>query len=253
MRVLIVEDELAAGQRLRKMISDLRPTYAILDQIESVQNAVNYFSQQECPDLVFMDIRLGDGLSFNIFQQVAVTCPVIFTTAYDQYAVRAFKVNSVDYLLKPIDGQELRDAIEKYEARNRPRLNLTEPALHELIANLQSPRYKDRFLVKSGKTLRYLLDKQVAMFYSEDGIAFVHDMEGNRLLIDGTLEYIESLVDPSQFFRINRKVLVHIQAVDSIRPHLNNRLKLETKPPPPFDLIVARERSGPFKKWVDQM
>ncbi len=253
MRVLIVEDEVAAGNRLRKMIQGIRPGYEILNQLGSVQGAVKYLDDNGCPELIFMDIRLGDGLSFGIFSQIEVTCPIIFTTAYNQYALRAFKVNSIDYLLKPIDPEELEAAITKYENLSGPSLQLTEATLQDLIRTLQTQKYKERFLVKSGKTLTYLVAEQIALFYSEDGLAFIRDMDGNRYLVDGTLEYIESLVNPNHFFRINRKALVHIQSVAAIRPHLNNRLKLDTRPAPPFDLIVARERSGLFKKWVDQM
>lgn len=253
MKVLIVEDELAAGKRLRKLIKDQRPYYDIIDQLESVESTVAHLVEKGCPDLVFMDIQLGDGLSFSIFNKVQVRCPIIFTTAYNQYALRAFKVNSIDYLLKPIDPDELEAAINKYEDLQNPGLHFSEDMVQSLIESLQTPKYKDRFLVKSGKTLTYLSVAQIALFYSEDGLAFTRDLAGNRFLIDGTLEYIDSLVDPSLFFRINRKALVHIQSIAAIHPHLNNRLKLDSKPPAPFDLIVARERSALFKKWVDQI
>ncbi len=251
MKVLIVEDEKAAGSRLVRMVREIRPHYQILTQLESVQNAVSYLSEQGCPDLIFMDIQLGDGLSFNIFNQIEVKCPIIFTTAFNQYALKAFKVNSIDYLLKPIDPQELALAIQKFEQLQFPATNFSPAMISSLIEAIQGQRYKDRFLVKAGKSLRYVTADQIAFFYSEDGLAFVLDRNGQRLMVDSTLESIESAVDPKKFFRINRKALVHIESIQRIHPHLNNRLKLDTDPGAPFDFIVAREKASSFKQWLD--
>ncbi len=250
MQVLIVEDEIAAGDRLEQLLREVRPHYEILAKVDTIGSCIQYLRSRSSPELMFLDIQLGDGLSFSIFSQVEVNCPVIFTTAYDNYALRAFKVNSIDYLLKPIDKEELIKAIEKYEKLNFQTLHLSEQVVAKLVSSVQS-KYRDRFLVKQGKLLRYLSTADVTLFYSEDGLTFVRDLQGQRFLVDGTVDAISSLVDPHVFFRINRKALVHLQGIQVIHPYFNSRLRIEMDPPAPFDLIVARDRVGSFKQWLE--
>ena len=251
MHVLIIEDELVAAERLKKMLLKIRPNYQVDGHIETVSAATKYLQANDPPDLIFLDIQLGDGISFNIFKEISVSCPIIFTTAFDQYTLQAFKLNSIDYLLKPIEHGALEDAINKFEALF-PRLNvMTTELAAQLLASLQQKKFKQRFLAKSGKSLIYLDAEKVCYFYSEDGVLFVKDLGGQRYIIDGTLDQMESSLDPDEFFRINRKVIVHIKAIRQIRPYLNSRLHVQCTENNGMDLIVSRERVGGFKKWLD--
>ncbi len=252
MKVVIIEDELAAARRLEDLIREIRPHYEIVQTLQSIRESVTWFAKNPGSDLLFMDIQLADGLSFNIFTQVDIIHPIIFTTAYDQYALKAFKVNSIDYLLKPIDELELIKALEKYEARQQTITPLSPEVAQVLLQSLHSGSYKSRFLVKSGKIIRYLNSDDIRYFYSEDGITFAKDATGHRHMLDATIEQIESSLDPRQFFRINRKIILHIKAVQSVQPHLNSRLAIKCVPDPAFSVIVARERAQAFKKWLDE-
>jgi len=250
--VLIIEDELIAAQQLESMILEIRPDYQIKDKLVSIRDVLDWFKQNENPDLIFMDIHLSDGLSFSIFNQIKIDVPIIFTTAYDQYALRAFKVNSIDYLLKPIEHEALKVSIEKYETWSNPSAALSPQLIDQLINSIGQKKYRSRYLVKSGTTLEYLTNAQICFFYSEDGIVFARSRENKRYLMDSSLDQLESIVDPSLFFRINRQVILHIQAIDAIHPYLNSRLKIDCITSKDFALIVARERSSSFKKWLDE-
>jgi DNA-binding LytR/AlgR family response regulator len=251
MQVLIIEDEAAAARHLTKLIKSVRPNAQIVATLQSVQQSVAWLDAQPAPDLVFMDIQLADGISFSVFTKTKVTAPIVFTTAFDQYALRAFKVNSIDYLLKPIDSNELEQAIGKYEQLRAPALALSAEIATTLLTSIQRPQFRSRFLVKAGKALEYLNTDDICYAYSEDGLTFLKDYTGKRYLVDQTLEQIESSVDPQAFFRINRKVLIHIRSVRSIHPYLNSRLLLKCDPAPEFELVVARDRASDFKKWID--
>ncbi len=251
MRVVIVEDEEGAARRLRTMLAEIREDYQVVSVLQSVTESVNWFNEHTQPDLVMMDIQLADGLSFSIFSQATIRCPIIFTTAFDQYAIRAFKVNSIDYLLKPIDAHELQLAIGKYERHRVPGPKLTSQLADQLLQSLNIREYKQRFLVKSGNALQYLDAHRVGFFYSEDGISFVRDCDNQRYIIDCSLDHLESVLDPTRFFRINRKIIVHIQSVEKIQPHLNGRWKLDSPQYRDIEMIVARDRSSGFKKWLD--
>ncbi|NND07988.1 MAG: response regulator transcription factor [Saprospiraceae bacterium] len=251
MKVVIVEDEHAALTRLKNLVTEIKPTYEIIHSMQGVHESVLWFTNNPAPDLLFMDIQLSDGLSFNIFNQVQITCPIIFTTAYDEYALRAFKVNSIDYLLKPIDDLELSKALAKHEARHLSAIPLYTDLAKEFLQAVHTASYKSRFLVKTGNTLKYLSTEDIGYFYSQEGITFAKSTDGKRHIVDTTLEQIEHAVDPKLFFRINRKVMLHIRAVESIHPHLISRLAVRCRPAADFTMIVARERVAPFKKWLD--
>lgn len=251
MRVLIVEDEVGAANRLQKMLLNIRPDYSVLGHLESISETVKYLESTPPPDLVFLDIHLGDGLSFNIFRKVRLESPIIFTTAFDKYTLQAFKVNSIDYLLKPLEEEALVQAIEKFESLY-PRVNIFSAQLaSQLMKSLDKKQFKHRFLAKSGKTLSYLETDNVCYFYSEDGVVFVKNLQGQRYIVDGTLDQMEGKLDPDQFFRINRKIIVHIKAIEQIRPYLNSRLHLQCTENSDMDLIVSRDRVSSFKKWLD--
>jgi DNA-binding LytR/AlgR family response regulator len=251
MRTLIIEDEIPAARRLEQQLKKLRPSAEILEVLDSVSAAINWFDQHPAPDLVLMDIHLADGLSFDIFGQTQVGGMVIFTTAFDQYALRAFKVNSIDYLLKPIVLEDLEAALLKFEHLSHPVKAPDQDLMAQLLQTLQSPHFKERFIVKSGNALSYIQANDLRWCYVEDSMLFARMNDGKRHLLDYTLEQFEQQLDPKSFFRVNRQVLVHIEAVKRMHPYFNNRLKLELYPICESEVIVSRDRVGDFKRWVE--
>lgn len=253
MKALIIEDEKPAARHLSNMVAQSNQGIEITDVLESVESAIQWFGAFEQPDLIFMDIQLADGLSFEIFEHVKIVKPIIFTTAFDQYALDAFKVNSIDYLLKPIDKQDLWRALEKYMAlhKNQSANHLPTPDYSPLLAALRPKKYKQRFLVKSGSVLLTLPVEDCAWFFTEDGLAFVLTRDGKRYVIDQNLDQLESTLDPSLFFRINRKFIVSIDAVKKIEPYFNSRLTLQLQPKTEMECLVSRDRVADFKEWLD--
>lgn len=252
MRILIIEDELPAARRIEKLIRQQRPQVEILAVIDSISEAVKWFAQNPAPELILMDIHLADGLSFDIFQSIKIQSMVIFTTAYDQYAIRAFKVNSIDYLLKPIDALELKNALDKYDQVRGNTASFDYSMLNGMLDNLKNRNYRERFLVKFGNAFTYIQAQEMRFCYAEDSLVFTRLADGKKYSLDHTLEQLEQLLNPTHFFRINRKILLHIDAVDKIHPYFNNRLKLELQPSPGFEIVVSRERVQDFKNWIDQ-
>lgn len=251
MKILIIEDEHFAAKRLRSLIRDKMHDAIILDDIDTVEDSVNWFQNNPCPDLVFMDIQLADGLSFQIFEKTKVECPVIFTTAYDEYALDAFKVNSIDYLLKPIEVEAFALAIDKYEKYYQSNLSTInwENVTHEIFSN--KIKHKQRFLIKTGQAYSYLDVKDINLVFSEGGMTFALKANNKKVVIDKTLDQVDRLLNPGQFFRINRKFLVPIASIEKIHPYFNSRLKLDLNFKQEDELIVSREKVGEFKKWVD--
>lgn len=253
MQILIIEDELPAARQLTKLIQKTRPQAEILPALDSIESAVAYLSDpDQAPNLIFMDIQLADGLSFDIFQQVKVTAPVIFTTAFDQYTLRAFKVNSIDYLLKPIEPEELSAALDKYENLYQSSPAISAELLHQLKNALTEPAYKERFLIKVGQQLIHLRTREVRYFFSEDSLVYAITEENRKHLIDFSLEQLEQLLPPSDFFRINRKIILHLEAIHKIYTYFNGRLKLELLPKQNLEAIVSRDRVPDFKNWLDR-
>jgi len=247
MKILLIEDELPAARQLAKLLLAHDPACQIIDTLDSVEGAVRWIRTFPSPDLVFMDIQIADGLSFDIFSQVEVAAPVIFTTAFDQYAVRAFKVNAVDYLLKPVDPEELKRALEKI----RNQRNASAAFDWKMLSGFfRKETYKDRFLVKTGQQLAFLATADIAFFRSSDGLTQAHTFAGKKFFVDNSLEELERLLDPRDFFRINRGITIRLDAIRKIHPHLNGRLKLETQPAAPEEVFVSRERAGDFKTWL---
>lgn len=251
MKVLIIEDEIPAAKRLRKLISQYCPEAKVMDVVDSVEGATQWLDTFEKPDLIFMDIQLSDGLSFDIFNQTEVISPVIFTTAYDQYALKAFKVNSVDYLLKPIDPEELQSAFAKFRNLHQQAQEYDRTAIQNLISSITQKGYKERFLVKVGQQLNYVQTKEIAYFYSEEGLVYAMTNTNRRHVLDYTLEQLQDVLDPKIFFRINRKIIVSVEAIHKIHTYFNSRLKLELLPRTELEAIVSRERVGDFKSWLD--
>ncbi len=252
MRTLIIEDERPAALRLSKLIKNCTPRAEIIEVIDSVEAAVKWLDTFEHPDLIFMDIQLADGLSFDIFQQTKITAPVIFTTAYDQYTLKAFKVNSVDYLLKPIDNEELVSAMAKFEKVFEKPQTYDQSVITQLLQNIQQKKYKERFLVKTGQQFSYIPIGNIAYFYSEDKIVCAQNNNGKRHILDYTLDQLEGCIDPDSFFRINRKFITKLSSIKKINTYFNSRLKLELQPVPASEVIVSRERVGNFKNWLDK-
>jgi DNA-binding LytR/AlgR family response regulator len=252
MKILIIEDELPAARRIEQLIRQQRSQVEVLAVIDSITEAVKWFAQNPAPELILMDIHLADGLSFDIFQSIQIQSMVIFTTAYDQYAIRAFKVNSIDYLLKPIDALELKSALDKYDQMRGQTSSFDYSMLNGMLDSLKNRNYRERFLVKFGNAFTYIQAQEMRFCYAEDSLVFTRLADGKKYSLDYTLEQLEQLLNPTQFFRINRKILLHIEAVDKIHPYFNNRLKLELQPSPGFEIVVSRERVQDFKNWIDQ-
>ena len=253
MKTLIIEDERPAAKRLEKLLAAHCPECEITEFLDSVETAVNWLLNNPAPDLIFMDIQLADGLSFDIFSKTEVRTPVIFTTAFDQYTLRAFKVNSVDYLLKPIDPEELKQAIEKYRNFYRQPETYDRRGIEKMLESvLQQQAYKERFLVKSGQQLNYIPVKDIAYFFSEDGIAFAQCTNGKKHIIEYTLDQLDNVLNPSEFFRINRQVILRPEAIQKIATWFNSRLKIEPLPKNDLNFVVSRDRVSSFKKWLDR-
>lgn len=252
MKILIVEDEPLAAAQLAAHIAALRPRAEIVAVCDTVRSVLEWSQNHKMPDLAFFDIQLGDGLSFEIFEKTDFNTPVIFTTAYDEYAIRAFKVNSIDYLLKPIDRNELKSALHKFDLLVPTAPSpITPDLLKEIAASIQRPTYKERFLVKTGTHLRAIASDEIQYFYSFEKGTFAKLSNGKDYLLDQSLESIEELVDPHQFFRINRKYLVALKAINDVVAYSNSRLKLNVQQANSDDLLVAREKVKAFKNWLE--
>ncbi len=252
MRLLIIEDEHFAAKRLRSLLSEALPESTIVGEIDSVEDAVQWLSSHIEPHLIFMDIQLADGLSFQIFEQVKVSCPVIFTTAYDEYALNAFKVNSIDYLLKPIEIAAFKQAIEKYKSHYAPN-SQRQPDWSAIAKDMMTPRdpYKKRFLIRSGQAFGYLPVDDIRYFYSDDGLSFAVNHNNKKAIIDKSLDSIIDSLDPTLFYKISRKHIVALSSIHKIHPHLNNRLKIELDLPSEEEFIVSRDKVKEFKNWLD--
>jgi DNA-binding LytR/AlgR family response regulator len=253
MNVLIIEDEPMAAQRLENLVKSLEPAVTILNKIDTVKRAVLWLQDNAAPDLIFMDIQLADGISFMIFEQCTIKSPVIFTTAYDEYALKAFKVNSIDYILKPVDKDELAGALTKFRALTRQ-----EPETKVLLSNIEqtiqmlTKKHKSRFVIKVGEHLKTVEVENILYFFSQDKTTFCCTTDNRNLILDYTLEQLEEMVDPARFFRINRKYLIAATAMQDIISYTNSRLKLLLKGSQDQDIIVARERVQEFKDWLDR-
>ena len=249
MKVVIIEDEKPAARRLSRMLNEIgiQP----IAMLHSVEEAVNWFTDNEHPDLLLLDIQLSDGLSFEIFDEIEVKSAIIFTTAYDEYALKAFKLNSVDYLLKPIDADELKNALHKFkEIHTTKKLNtITNQQLKELIfPNTNS--YKKRFTVKIGQHLKLISTNSIECFYSENKATYFSTNTNRNYLIDSTLEELETQLSPDLFFRVSRKYYVNINAIKDIISYTNSRLKIMLNTYNESEIIVSRERVKDFKNWI---
>lgn len=253
MRVLIIEDEMMAAERLEEMVHKAIPGVIILGILDSISRAVQWFAENEAPDLALFDIQLADGLSFEIFKQTEVSCPVIFTTAFDEYALKAFKVNSIDYLLKPIDAGELKAAIDKYRNIH----GHGDQPYHQAqqmndVLRLLTRQYKTRFLVRVGERIRSVPVEEIQCFYSMDKASYLQTTDDRHYAMDQSLEQIEAMVDPEKFFRVNRKFIIAFDAINDMISHSNSRFKIKLKLPTEETIIVSREKVKEFKGWLER-
>lgn len=253
MKILIIEDEPQAAKRLETLVHELLPSAHVLDKIDSVKKSVQWFKNNPPPDLALMDIQLADGISFQIFEQCEVKSPVIFTTAYDEYALKAFKVNSIDYILKPVDKNDLQAALKKLETLTNS-ADGTKKLLNSIgeVVQRLSKKYKERFVIKVGEHLRTIEVKDILYFHSQDKATFCCTADNRNHILDFTLEQLEDMIDPLAYFRVNRKYFVRAEAIQDIISYTNSRLRLVLKNSTDNDVIVARERVQEFKQWLDR-
>jgi DNA-binding LytR/AlgR family response regulator len=263
MNLLIIEDEPASALRLKKMVQELDPEIRVGEIIDSISSAVEYFRTHSAPDLVLMDIHLADGLSFEIFKEAEVNCPVIFTTAYDQYALQAFKVNSIDYLMKPVKKQELDTAVAKYRRHHKAKTgHQTSPedqamiipakALSDLAALLtqQQKEHLNRLVIRIGQQIKVLEVKDLAYFYIEEKIVFAVNFKGDRYPVDLSLDHLEEQLDPVRYFRINRGFIVSLESIEAMYTYSKARIKIRLKPRCELETITSTERSAGFRDWL---
>lgn len=261
MNLLIIEDEAASALRLKKMAGEIDPDIRVLEILDSISTSIEFFRSHPAPDLVLMDIHLADGLSFDIFKEVEVDCPVIFTTAYDQYAIQAFKVNSIDYLMKPIKKSELADSFAKYRrfsslASDKYQAHKPDNDLAQKLkdlASLLAPARKEtlkRLVIRIGQQIKVLDVKELAYFYIEEKIVFAVNVQGARYPVDLSLDQLEEQLDPGRYFRINRAFIVSLESIDSMYTYSKARIKIKLKPACELETITSTERSAEFRDWL---
>ena len=250
MNIIIIEDEKPAARLLQRKIEKLG--YGITTLLHSVEESLEWFQNNDHPDLIFLDIQLSDGLSFEIFEKIDIKSAVIFTTAYDEYALRAFKLNSIDYLLKPIDEEELATAISKFANQFQANSvsNLDFEAIKRMLVNPVSKEYRKRFSVKIGQQIKVIDVAEIECLYSENKGTYIHTSDNRDYLIDSSLEVVEAELDPKNFFRISRKYIIPLQSVKEIQLYSNSRLKISLPTYKADEVIVARERVSDFKEWL---
>ena len=250
MNIIIIEDEKPAARLLQRKVEKLGLQITTL--LHSVEESIHWFQNNAHPDLIFLDIQLSDGLSFEIFEHIEINSAVIFTTTYDEYALRAFKLNSIDYLLKPIDEEDLETAVNKFKARNNsaPSLSLDFEMIKKMLVNPIDRTFKKRFTIKMGQQLKMINIDEVECFFSENKGTYLHTFENRNYLLDSTLEQLETELDPQNFFRVSRKFIIPMKGIKEIQLHSNSRLKVILPSYKEDEVIVSREKVTDFKNWL---
>jgi two-component system response regulator LytT len=250
LNIIIIEDEKPAARLLQRKVEKLG--LKVTKMLHSVEESIDWFQNNSHPDLIFLDIQLSDGLSFELFEQMDIKSAVIFTTAYDEYALRAFKLNSIDYLLKPIDEDELSIAISKFKNQFQKNTisNLDFDAIKRMLINPVEKEYKSRFSVKIGQQLKVISVEEIECFYSENKGTYIHTIDNRDYLIDSTLEVVEAEINLKDFYRVSRKFIVPLKAVKEIQVYSNSRLKIILPTYKDDEVIVSRERVSDFKEWI---
>ncbi|GGH64030.1 two-component system LytT family response regulator [Filimonas zeae] len=252
MRVVIIEDERPNILRLKKLLAEIDATIEVVATLDTVTGSVAWFQENEAPDVALMDIRIADGLSFDIFPKVHVPCPVIFTTAYDEYAVRAFKVNSLDYLLKPVEKDDLQQALAKVNVAKEPQdANVLVQQLLELV-NKKQPAYRTRFMIPFRDGYKTVNVSEVDFIHYSHTITYLVLKDGNQLPISLTMEELEEQLNPEEFFRVNRQHIIHAGSIDSIQNYSGSKLRIVLKRDPQREIMVSREKVPVFKEWLDK-
>jgi DNA-binding LytR/AlgR family response regulator len=256
MKILIVEDEELAAKKIKKTLAEVDDTAEVIAVTESIQNTVNWLEDNPAPDLILMDIELSDGQSFEIFSRTKVKSAVIFTTSYDEFALKAFKVNSIDYLLKPVQKEELSAALDKfknmtgaYKPADKTELNM-DALVKELQQKLQPKDYRKRFLVKHGQKLVSIETDDIAYFFSDGRLNFFKTFDNRKFVVDYTMDELEDMLDPQRYFRISRSFYISVASIDQIHDYFGNRLLLQLKPTVDKETVVSREKVTDFKKWM---
>jgi two-component system response regulator LytT len=250
MKVLILEDETLAADKLESSLLELQPEWQIASRIKSIASAIEWLESNPHPDLIISDIRLLDGLCFEIFARVKVEKPVIFTTAYDQYAIRAFEVNSIDYLLKPVQKDKLKSALGKLQVPKDAPLPDYNEVLNFIKSNKTS--YKSRFMVRLGQRIVAVPSEKIAYFYSESKLTYIVTLDGKKFPLDQPLDELMDLLDPKRFFRANRQFIVAFDSIAEIHPYFKGRIKILLQPKSDEEIVISSDRTPEFKKWIDQ-
>lgn len=254
MKILLIEDEQLAREKLLTLLEKSNHNSTVVAVQESIDGTVDWLNANSMPDLIICDIHLTDGLCFNIFSQVEVTCPIIFATAYEKYAIQAFEVNSVDYLLKPVQLDRLNQALDKFQKLNQSS-NTDRTELYEefrKILSKENKNYKSRFLCKLGNKIKSIPTENIAYFYSANKMTFLLDKDQKRFPVNNTLDEIDQMLNPDNFFRLNRKYITHYEAISEIHPYFKGRLKLNLTPKQDDEIVVSTEKSPIFKAWLDR-
>lgn len=254
MKAIILEDEPLVAKDLQKLLTQIEPSIQIVAVLDSLQSSIEYFKMHDSPDLLLMDIQLSDGVSFDLLKHVDIQCPIIFTTAYNEYAIRAFKVNSIDYLLKPVDKIELQSALEKFKKLKSMHGSDIREQIHQAINQLtmsaEKNIYKERFMVHSGKSFLVVHYDNIAYFIKDTLIYLVTNDKQQFLTDFQTMEELEELLNPRLFYRANRQYIINAQAVDSFRTDIYSKLILQLKPPLTVSIDISREKAQAFKNWI---
>jgi len=252
-KILLIEDEEPAAKRLWKLVKEILPDAKLLHQPHSVASSIAWLQEHPMPDLIISDIQLSDGISFEIFKSIPQTCPIIFTTAFDQYAIQAFKINSIDYILKPVKKPELEVALQKFVS-NASRNQQSSLQIDQLLKAFQpaaAKEYKKRFAVRYGDHIKTINTSEIAYFNTEEKVNFLTTFDNRRYITDSNLEALETMLDPAIFFRINRQFIISIQAISEMIAHTKGRVFIRLQPPSKHETIVSAERSADFKHWLD--
>ncbi|MDW3208362.1 MAG: LytTR family DNA-binding domain-containing protein [Reichenbachiella sp.] len=252
MTVLIIEDEAPAFRRLQKLLEEIDNSIQIVEVFDGVKEAVKWLNHHQCPDLLFMDIQLSDGLSFEIFEQTEISKPVIFTTAFDEYMLKAFKVNSIDYLLKPINKDDLQRSMDKYRNLKSQFANTDTPSIQELIKNirLDDRKFKSRFLVKMGEKMMSVETEDILCFFAHSGLVYLQTKGGKKYLMDQTLDDISKELDPEKYYRANRQYILNYCAIEAVHKFGKSKLLVETTFEHEEQIIVSSEKATAFKQWL---
>ena len=250
MNLIIIEDEPLASANLSQTILSIRPEAKIMAKLSSVKESATWLSTNEKPDLIFMDVQLSDGVSLELFDQIQITSPVVFTTSYDEYLLKAFDCNGIDYVLKPINRDKIENALKKYELLSQHFHQALTAGSHAQKVNLV---LRKRILVKKGNYHQSLKTSDISYFYSENKLTFLKDMNGHRYLTDFTLSELEDVLDEYDFFRANRQFLIHINAVEKFKSILKGKILIELNPPSESEVVVSQENAQKFRKWMEQI